>query len=405
MMPDQHGAIGHAVASRHLGRLGVLVACSLVFLGPALVNGQAAPTSAPLVRSWEYRTPDQAYTVRHDARGLPFLYVTARARGLLVLDVADPAKPRLVRTVPGSSFGGRYTNNLHQVGDRLYVATGNFTALPSQRPGVAIVDVSDPATAAVVGRWEHSTGSRGAHVVEVRGSHAFLGASFEGLIILDIANPKAIRLVSRFLPDIHFPTRNPGAFQRPAARGLAVVNDSLLLLAYDAGGLRSIDIRDKTNPSEVGRYVNSAINPRVQAQAYNNVVAHGSTAYVTVDYCGVEALDISDAGNPRQLAWWNPWRCVGSALNWMSSPGHASELVLRADEQRLFVSAGDTELAILDVTVPTALREVATYGRRSDNRVAWGVDVTATHVYLAHIMSPGGPFRSNWAGVVALARR
>lgn len=396
----------HVTRCRILGAAAILAAfstggCSTAGTPPAVGPGPVG-RGAPVLR-WEYRSAHQTYTVQHDTRGRPYLYVAARTGGLLVLDVSNPAGPRLVRTVPGSAFNGRYANNLFQVGDRLYVAIGNFTAFPFQPPGLAVVDVSDPAAAAVIGMWEHGSGNRGAHVVEVRGPYAYLGASFEGLIILDVSDPGAIRFVSRFVPDIDFPTANPGAFQRPAARGLAVVSDDLLLLAYDAGGLRVLDIRDKSHPAEVGRYINRAIDPRVQAQAYNNVVVDGRVAYVAVDYCGVEVLDVSDATNVRQLGWWNPWQCVGNAGKWLSSPGHTNELVLQPEQDRLFASAGDTELVVLDTSDPATPAVLATYGGRNDNRVAWGLDVTGTHVFLAHIVSPGGPFRSNWSGVTALS--
>lgn len=399
-------------------RVGVLVAllgtlggaCQPMTPRPGMDPPRQPPPQPPpgrlaLTVEGEFASTQQTYTALHDGRGRPYLYVTAGAGGLLVLDVSDPTRPRLAHTVASGAFDGRYTNNLHQAGDRLYVATGNFTALPSQRPGLAVVDVSDPANARVVGRWEHAAGSRGAHVVEVRGRYAYIGASFEGLIILDVSDPAAMRLVSQVVPDINFPTPNPGAFQRPAARGLAVVGDSLLVLTYDAGGLRLLDIRDKARPREVGRHVNPAINPRVQAQAYNNVVVDGRVAYVAVDYCGIEVLDIGNVAAVRQLAWFDPWQCAGNAAKWLTSAGHTSELVLRPDRHRLFVSAGDTQLLVLDVTDPAAPVELARHGGKGDNRVAWGLDVTASHVYLAQIRSPGGPFSSNWAGVTVLGYR
>jgi hypothetical protein len=205
------------------------------------------------------------------------------------------------------------------------------------------------------------------------------------------------------VPDPNFPLPNPGIFQTPAARGLAVVSDALLLLAYDAGGFRTIDIANKAAPVQIGAYVNAEISPQVQAQAYNNIVVEGTTAYVAVDYCGVEVLDFSNPAAVEQIAWWDPWECEGDPLNWFASPGHTNELVLRPEQDRLFVSAGDTELVVLDVSDPANPALEATHGAAADNRAAWGLDATGTHVYLAQIASPAVPFVSNWSGVSVLS--
>jgi hypothetical protein len=76
---------------------------------------------------------------------------------------------------------------------------------------------------------------------------------------------------------------------------------------HGAGGLRVIDVSNKRRPREIGRYINQALPGK--PQAYNNVILEGSRAYVALDYCGLEILDISDPKNIRQLGWWNPWEC------------------------------------------------------------------------------------------------
>lgn len=355
-----------------------------------------------LTRVWEDQRPNQTFTVLADRVGRPFFYVVSRDAGLLVYEASNPDAPTLVHTISGDAFTGRYTNNLAQDGNLLYVATGNFQGLPEQTPGLAIVDVSDPAAASIVDHWSLGTGTRGAHAVEVRGGLAYLAGSWSGLIVLDVSDPGAIAFVSQFLPDPDFPRPNPGLFQTPAVRGLAFVSDDLLLLTYDAGGLRTIDVSDPAHPSQLGQYVNPEIDPDVQAQAFNNVVVEGTTAYVTVDYCGVDVFDVSDPATPALLAWWNPWECDGDALSWFSSPGHTNELVLRPEQDRLFVSAGDTELAVLDISNPEAPILEATYGEADDGRAAWGLDATGSRVYLGEIASPGVPYFSNWSGVVVL---
>lgn len=61
------------------------------------------------------------------------------------------------------------------------------------------------------------------------------------------------------------------------------------MVANDAGGLRMIDISDKENPVEIGKYVNMGIEDIAQS-AYNNIVIVDHYAYIAVDMCGLMLL-------------------------------------------------------------------------------------------------------------------
>jgi hypothetical protein len=241
---------------------------------------------------------------------------------------------------------------------------------------------------------------RGAAAVAVDGRHAYLGAMTEGVMIFDVSDPRAIRHLTTFRPDIHFPRRNPNAVQHPNARGLAL-DPPRLYVAYDAGGVRVLDIGAPAAPREVGRYVNAGM--RSKQQAYNNVVIDGDRVYAAVDYAGLEILDIRNPAGIRQLGWWNPWRADTMGNLWFNSPGHTNQLAFDAGRQLVYLSAGDSELQVVAVADPRRPRLVAGYGEPKNDRGVWGLTLADDAVYLAYIEALV-PFRGTWSGILAVNR-
>jgi hypothetical protein len=148
----------------------------------------------------------------------------------------------------------------------------------------------------------------GSASVLVDGDYAYLGAMDEGVFIFEFSDVRDIHLLGTIQPDVDFPKPDPNRIQHPNARGMAIHGETLLV-AYDAGGLRVVDVSDKKRPREIGRYINTRMLGK--QQAYNNVVLEWPTAYVALDYCGLEVLDVRDPTAIRQVGWWNPWlRCA-----------------------------------------------------------------------------------------------
>ena len=56
--------------------------------------------------------------------------------------------------------------------------------------------------------------------------------------------------------DLNFPTSSGSAHN---ARGLKYRNDTLYV-CFDRGGLRVVDVTNKTNPLEVYKYINNSLN-------------------------------------------------------------------------------------------------------------------------------------------------
>lgn len=360
-------------------RIGPLASVVLVVAmpGPA-AHGQAIDTvllteQAFVHHPFVYST----FAALIDRSDRPFLYAAGVEHGLRTYDISDPAAPVEVDVLWPPAFGGLKPTNIHQDGDLLYVSLGGFQGV-TQAAGLAVLDIADPANAAVLDQWDSAAFTSGSAIVRVRNGFAYLGAMREGLVVLDVNDPADIRFVSSFQPD----TTWPGLVNYPPnARGMDFKGDTLLL-AYDAGALRAIAIDDPTDLVEVDRYLNP-LQPAATPCAYNNVRVVGDVCYVTTDFCGFEAVDIRNATAMQLLAWVNPWNCNGGS--WFGSDGHANELIPAAGDSLLFVNGGDSEVLVYDITEPVTPLLVGGFIHPNDSSVAWGVDVHDSLMVLSYI--------------------
>jgi hypothetical protein len=198
-------------------------------------------------------------TMIHDAANRPFLYVAAKEAGLRIYDVKD--SPRLVQSIPISKLASLHVMSLSQVGKRIYLVLGNHWGKRGVA-GLAVIDASNPSEASVAGVWKDTEADGAGGAVVVKGRTAYLAAMGNGLIVLDVGNPSAMRVTARLQPELAFPDARPDR-SKINARGLAL-QKNLLFLCYDASGVRVIDVADAKKPAEVGRYSNPAATPRTQ---------------------------------------------------------------------------------------------------------------------------------------------
>jgi hypothetical protein len=330
-----------------------------------------------------------------------YLFVALKTGGVAVYRDAHAGKPPArVAVVSRRELGNLDAMHLFQRGDTLFVALGDFFAAFGSRAGVAALDVSDPAAPRVASRWISPQSMKGAAAVVADERHVYVGAMTKGLLIFDAGDPARLTHVSTFLPDVNFPRPRPNAIQHPNARGLAISGDRLFV-ADDAGGLRVVDVSNRARPREIGRYINESM--RSKQQAYNNLVLDGRRAYVAVDYAGLEIIDIADPERMRQVGWWNPWKAETPANTWFNSPGHTNQIAFDPARKLVYLSAGDSELQVVDVSDPAAPRLAASHGSPRNNRGTWGVTLGDDAVYLTYIQTLI-PFRGTWSGIVALGR-
>ena len=378
------------------------VLLSLIVLAAIPSGLFAQPTTAvrELSLAWELPTPNgMPQAIVEDTLKRPLLYVAMKNGGLSVLNVANRKQaPREVARLGTDQFQNLQVMHLEQAGEHLYLALGDLFSANGAPAGLAVVNVKNPQRPGVVALWKSDEVWQGSATVLVDGDYAYLGAMSAGVIVFEISRPAKPELLCQFLPDVNYPTPNPKKLHHPNARGLAKRGD-LLFVAFDAGGLRVLDVSNPRQPREVGRY----LNPRFpnKPQAFNNLVLDGNRAYVAVDYAGLEVFDIHNPREIKQLGWWNPWGAENLTNVWFNSPGHTNQIAWHPGKKQVWLSAGDSELQVVDVSRPAQPRLVGRFGAPKDKQGAWGVTLSGERAYLTYINAVV-PFQGTWSGIKAV---
>ncbi len=220
------------------------------------------------------------------ARGVALAFCLSLAPGL-----ARPSEAVRGAFSIRSAGGGVIVERIGQVGGSIMaVAVQGPYAYVGQEASLLILDISDPARPAPVGRALLPYAVRHVRIV---GGYVYLVAG-GALWIVDAHTPSAPRVVGNLaLPD--------GAVVWTAAAG-----DRLYVtwqsggLFNGQGGLWILDIRDPAAPREIARY-------REPDLAARHVVLVGRYAYVESvppfgdDQKKVVILDVGDPANPRKV--------------------------------------------------------------------------------------------------------
>jgi len=345
---------------------------------------------------YKYNTLTSPWSLDADVLGRPYLYAASGESGLRIFTTAGvPVITLDTNQIAMSAI------NFTQVGNLLYIAIGrNFG---NDLPGLAIVDVTNPALPVVKDIWIHSpvSGSNGAGIVKVEGNYAYIGAMGLGLVILDISNPNNIVYVSELKLNINYPVNNPTA-SLYNLRGMEVKN-SIVYGCFDAGGLRIINCTNKNIPKQTGQYANPITYvPINRPRAYNNIVLDDTVAYVAVDYCGVEVLNIKDTSNIKLMDHFNSVNCPTGS--WFNADVHANELKYNSTCKELFVSTGKSEMISFDVSNPSNIDSTGMFGSITDTTATWGIGMRNDSIYLSYMLIPiyipfFHPFDAKWNGI------
>lgn len=378
----------------------VRVCVIIAVASAATLLAQDASAVREMSLIWEYPTPrDMPQAIVDDALKRPLLFVAMKNGGLVVLDIANRKQPpKEVARLGIDQFQNLHVMHLTQSGEHLYLALGDLFNSSGAPAGLAVVNVKEASRPRVRSQWKSDEVFQGSATVLVDGPLAFLGAMSAGVMILDVSRPDKIERLSVFQPDVNFPRANPNKVQHPNARGFAVRGD-LLFVAYDGGGIRVLDVSKPREPREVSRYINTGF-PNKQ-QAYNNLVLSDNRAYVAVDYAGLEILDIHNVREIKQLGWWNPWKADTLGNIWFNSPGHTNQIAWQPGRKQVWMSAGDSELQVVDVSKPAQPKLVARYGSPKDKQGAWGITLVGDRAYLTYINAVI-PFQGTWSGIRAV---
>jgi hypothetical protein len=335
-------------------------------------------------------------TTAYDNNGRNYLYVAGRTQGLLVYDMTDINTPVYSNTIPITSLDSQYVMNLTQQGNYLFLAMGDHWDTAGTRASLAIIDVTNPATPVIEDIWHSTDTVNGAGIVRVQGNFAYLGAMQQGLFVLDVTLKNDIQFASQLIPNKTWPDAS-GGVTKMNARGMAINND-ILYLAYDNGGIRIINISNPYAPVETGRYANVALMGK--PRAYNNVVLNDTLLYVAHDYCGMEILNVKDTSNIQLLSWYNPWQCDVhyTLFDWWGNDAHLNEVVYDAGCKTVFFSAGQTEILAINVADPYNPDSCEMFGTLTNNMGTWGISAYQDKLFASYIYCVI-PFSSNFSGI------
>lgn len=244
----------------------------------------------------------------------------AFSSGIAVYDISTPGRPREIGFMPVQGTG---PHRIWYAGGRwAYVSVG-FDGFTDHI--FATIDLADPARPEVAGRWwlpgmhraageiaEWPPGRYGLHHPTVAGNLAFCAWRDAGLVVLDVADPAAPRLVAwkRWSPPFGGGTHN--ALPLPS-RDLAIVLDEAVLDGM-ADGIKPVWIFDTREPSNP---VSIATLPPPADRDYTAIGGHfgphniyenlpggfssDTLVFSTWQNAGVRVHDISDPFRPVEV--------------------------------------------------------------------------------------------------------
>lgn len=253
--PDQPVWIARYGTSGVLPHRGVTVVDGLAYIPGAGV--QIVDVRDPANQQVRGATRPPAYAQEIDRSG-NLVYVADLFHGWQIIDVADPARPRVVSWDPFQA------STIRVAGNRAYVG------------GIAlrIYDVSDPARPTLLGSYGVVNGTSG---LEVSDGLVYI-VDLNGMSIVDMSDPAAIRLLSQTNPP------------QDSVRTLAVAGDLVYMMTRS--GLRIYDVTNPSNPVLRGTLALSSTAPRLRVV--------GSRVYLS-DISGLRIVDVQNLDAPQLL--------------------------------------------------------------------------------------------------------
>ena len=232
-----------------------------------------------------------------------------RRNGLVLIDVRDPRKPKIISTFDKNLTGG--VHNLFIYRDHVY-------ALSAGRR-YDIISIKDPTKPSRVGTFELGTPGHSIHDVWIENGLAYSSNWADGVQIVDVGNgiaggsaARPVRVGSYAYPS----GRNHAAFpyrDQETGKFYVIAGDEAFPYglhktdrpSYPRGYFHFIDFTDVKNPREVARY-------EVPEAGSHNLWVDGDTLYLAYYNAGVRVVDISGElmGNlynqGREIAWYLP---------------------------------------------------------------------------------------------------
>lgn len=354
------------------GRAAGMFACEKVDLQSFVALDELIPGARSGSNLWGFVDLD-------DRREYAIVGINA---GTAVVEVTDPAHPRVVGSIPGPLSIWREVkayqvwNPARQRHDAYaYVVSEAHTA------GLQIIDLSNlPASVSLAGTFHGFDTAHTLFVANVDpGSSAanvpgvapvlYIEGSSEGFLSLDISRPEAPVITGR-LTDTYVHDIWAGVFRGARAAACAAGHDTCeVVVEWGGDAVRFIDFTTKSHP-----VVLSAMRYDDLAYAHSGWISRDGNYLFSFDefdeisFGGksrIRVIDISDLAHPTVAA---IWTSTSDAIE------HNGYVV----GDKLYVSYYERGIAVLDVTQPTSPREIGFFDTfppadAAEFHGAWGV--------------------------------
>lgn len=248
--------------AQQASRLIVKGETAYVIAGSALLIYDVSDPSRPvLLSTWDGAMPQDVFVRDSTA------YVTTWNQGFFVLDVSQPASPRLL----GSCAADPGTERV--------AVSGNVAVITGLGSVVQVLDVSDPAAPRPAGSFR-GEGERSLMSAFLAGSTGYFADFQGGFHIVDFSQPSTPVLVGRFAT-LNWPVD-------------IAVNGPVAYVVDPYVGLQIIEVSNAADP----RLLSSSYLP----SRATGVAVSGSTAYVADPFSGLFIYDVSNPVAPALLA-------------------------------------------------------------------------------------------------------
>jgi hypothetical protein len=292
------------------------------------------------------------------------------------MDIYDVSRVQAPRHIGSWSCGGKGVHRMTYWQYPLAYVTAGDDGFSDQF--LVILDLSDPTSPREVGRWwlpgmhlaagEEPTWpadrSVKLHHAIVRDDRAFCAWWDEGLVILDVADASAPRLLGRlrFGDDV---SRHTHTTCPLPGRDLLVVTEERIVAGCDgiAPNVRLVDIGAIEAPQTVSTFPvpegdfcsrGGRFGPHNVHEPRPGSLADGRTVYLTYFSAGLRVYDVTDAFMPTEIAYYVPDPPTGQPVIQFND-------VLVADEGLIYATdrvAGGLYILELDGAAAAARRPV-----------------------------------------------
>ncbi|WP_224369901.1 LVIVD repeat-containing protein [Hyalangium versicolor] len=219
------------------------------------------------------------------------MYIASTKKGVLLYDVTKPAEPVFVTSFPVDSAVD--VRSLAFDGNWLYAAS------PSPNAEIIVFDATKPRELSVAKRYfveqtQPVVGDRPYEVV-VYNSRLYVSHWSYGLAVSDVSTPATPKLLGRF--------GYTGATTRKT--GVGTIGSRTLAFEASEGWGAHLRVLDVTSPANITQVAEVASRPEVSIRSAK---VSGTKVYVAHYQDGLRVLDVSNANEPRQVSYFNTWR-------------------------------------------------------------------------------------------------